>query len=226
MYIQLNGQIIYYERTGEGQRPLLLLHGNGESHSIFDELSAGLSDEYDIIAPDTRGHGQSATPSEYHYRDFATDLILLIEALGLKQPLVLGFSDGAITAMLAASKRPELFGGLILCGGNLTPEGVIKKEYKLLKKANKKAKVNPLTKLLYSEPQITSSDLSHISCPTIVMAGENDLIRPEETKKIAGGISGSKLYILAGEDHGSYPTSYLKMKPYLDELAAMTSRMS
>ena len=226
MYIQLNGQIIYYERNGEGKCPLLLLHGNGEDHTIFNSMISAYQAEYDIIAPDTRGHGQSATPSEYHYNDFATDLILLIEALELVNPLVIGYSDGAITAMLAAMERPDLFGGIILCGGNLTPDGIVKKEYRLLKKAYKRADASPLTKLLYEEPNIPERFLSRIKCPALVMAGENDLIKPEETKKIAKEIPGSKLYILPGEDHGSYATDPVKMKPYVDELAVMTSRIS
>lgn len=40
MVIQLNSQVIWYEKSGEGD-PVILLHGNQESHEIFDELAAG-----------------------------------------------------------------------------------------------------------------------------------------------------------------------------------------
>ena len=49
MYIQLNGQILYYEKYGEGQ-PFLLVHGNGETHEIFDVLIPELAEHYTVYA--------------------------------------------------------------------------------------------------------------------------------------------------------------------------------
>ena len=66
MYIQLNGQILYYEKYGEGQ-PFLLVHGNGETHEIFDVLIPELAEHYTVYAIDSRGHGLSASPKELHY---------------------------------------------------------------------------------------------------------------------------------------------------------------
>ena len=68
MYIQLNGQILYYEKYGEGQ-PFLLVHGNGETHEIFDVLIPELAEHYTVYAIDSRGHGLSASPKELHYMD-------------------------------------------------------------------------------------------------------------------------------------------------------------
>ena len=59
MYIQLNGQVIYYEKTGEGS-PVILVHGNKESHKIFDVLIPELSKQHTVYALDSRGHGRSA----------------------------------------------------------------------------------------------------------------------------------------------------------------------
>ncbi|MCR4611432.1 MAG: hypothetical protein K5644_06005, partial [Lachnospiraceae bacterium] len=66
MLIQLDGQVLYYEKTGEG-KPLIMLHGNGESHEIFDRAVDILSETYTVYAIDSRGQGQSAIPSEFHY---------------------------------------------------------------------------------------------------------------------------------------------------------------
>ena len=49
MYIQLNGQIIYYEKTGEGS-PVILAHGNNETHKIFDALIPQLSKKHTVYA--------------------------------------------------------------------------------------------------------------------------------------------------------------------------------
>ena len=46
---------LFYEVTGQG-RPLILLHGNGEDHSIFDKAVAQLAQRFQVFAIDTRGH--------------------------------------------------------------------------------------------------------------------------------------------------------------------------
>ena len=48
MYIQLNSQVLYYEHCGEGKQSLILLHGNGETHEIFDRLMETLASDFDI----------------------------------------------------------------------------------------------------------------------------------------------------------------------------------
>ena len=83
MYIQLDNQVLYYEKTGETGPEVVLLHGNGESHEIFDELVSKLREDHQVITMDSRGHGLSATPSELHYADMAGDVINLITELEL-----------------------------------------------------------------------------------------------------------------------------------------------
>ena len=211
MYAQLNSQIIFYEKWGEGKRNIIMLHGNGESHEIFTELSDALKDDYTIYAPDTRGHGLSATPKEYHYEDMAGDLINFIRFIDVKNPDILGFSDGAIIAMISAIREPELFGTLFLCGGNLSPKGLSFKAAHEIKKARKRER-SPLSELMLNEPDISPDMLSRIISKTYVIAGEKDMIKESETRKIASSISDSKLLILPGEDHGSYVNHSDKLK--------------
>ena len=128
MYIQLNGQVIYYEKTGEGS-PVILAHGNMETHKIFDVLTPELSRKHTVYALDTRGHGQSSVPREYHYEDMAEDIAAFVQALELVRPAFYGFSDGGITGLIAAAKYPAMFSALAVSGANLTPSG-----FKLLPK--------------------------------------------------------------------------------------------
>ena len=79
MYIQLNSQVICYEKTGEGA-PVILIHGNTEDHHIFDRLIEDMEKDHTVYAMDSRGHGESATPKEFHYADMAEDVINLIKA--------------------------------------------------------------------------------------------------------------------------------------------------
>lgn len=202
MYIQLNSQIICYEKTGEGS-PVILIHGNKGDHHVFDELAASMSIEHTVYAMDSRGYGESATPKEYHYADMAEDVINLIDALSIEKPYLIGFSDGAIIALLVAIKRSELLGGIICCGANLTPDGLKHKDLRETKKDYKKTK-DPKTLMMLTEPNITSSDLKKIKVPAIIIAGENDCIKEKETESIAKGIDGAILQILPGENHFSY----------------------
>ena len=80
MYIQLNSQVICYEKTGEGS-PVILIHGNKGDHHTFDALAETMSNYHTVYAMDSRGYGESATPKEYHYKDMAEDVINLINAL-------------------------------------------------------------------------------------------------------------------------------------------------
>lgn len=202
MYIQLNSQIISYEKTGEGS-PVILLHGNGEDHHIFDALAETMSADHTVYAMDSRGHGESATPKAYHYKDMASDVINLIEGLEIDHPVIFGFSDGGIIALLAAIKRSDLLRGIICCGANLSPDGLTRKalhEIKKLYKTNKDSR----TLLMLEEPDIKPADLSAITVPALIFAGENDMVKEKETAKIAANIPDSKVQIFKNQDHSSY----------------------
>jgi len=218
MYVQLESQVIYYDKVGEG-RPMVLLHGNGEDHEIFKELMAALEGQFTMYAMDTRGHGGSATPSTYHYEEMAEDAYQLIRFLELEQPIILGFSDGAILAMLLEINHPGTAGQLILCGGNTTPKGLEGYAYREIKKRFKKLG-NPLDELMIKEPNITKAQLQGIGAKTMVLAGEKDIIRKKETKYIASSIPGATMEILPGENHFSYLINSDKLK---ERIIAFTS---
>ena len=66
MYIGVNGIQLYYEKTGHG-RPLIMVHGNSEDHTIFKEAVEVLKEHFTCYTPDSRGHGQSSPCRELHY---------------------------------------------------------------------------------------------------------------------------------------------------------------
>ncbi|MBR4707139.1 MAG: alpha/beta hydrolase [Pseudobutyrivibrio sp.] len=202
MYIQLNSQVICYEKTGEGT-PVILIHGNKGDHHTFDELAETMSREHTVYAMDSRGYGESATPKEYHYSDMANDVINLIKALEIQKPYLIGFSDGGIIALLVAMKAGRLLSGIVCCGANMTPAGIHHKDFKEMKKEYKKTK-DPKTLMMLTEPDITDADLRSISVPAVIIAGENDCIRKKETERIAKNIPGASIQILPDHNHFSY----------------------
>ena len=203
MYIQLDGQVLYYEVTGEG-KPLIMLHGNGESHKIFDEAIEVLSSQYKVYAIDSRGQGQSATPSEFHYIDMAYDVINFIESLNINKPILYGFSDGGIIGLHVAIHRGDLLSKLIISGANISPKGLKHSAISEIKRDYKKSGFNPLIGMMLSEPNFSISELEQITVPTHILVGSNDMIKPSDTKKLCKHIMGSTVKELPGETHSSY----------------------
>ena len=199
----VNGVILHYETAGEG-RPVVLVHGNGEDHHIFDAATEQLAKAgYKVYAPDSRGHGANEPQSEYHYTDMAEDIYQFIRAMNLEKPAFYGFSDGGIIGLLLVNSHPDCIGALAISGTNLSPDGLIPsftEEYTAINMADP----DPLITLMLTEPHIDPESLKKIAVPVLVSAGENDLILQSETERIAELIPESTLVILKGEDHGSY----------------------
>lgn len=211
MYIQLNGQVLYYEKAGEGS-PIILLHGNGESHEIFDTLIPGLAKEHTVYAIDSRGQGGSATPKSYHYADMAQDVVNFITSLEIEKPIICGYSDGAIVALMVAIVHSELLSSIVVCGANLSPVGLTGKARREIKSTYKKTG-DPLVGMMLEEPSISPESLSKITVPAIVCAGSKDIIKPKETQTIADHIPNAKLHIFEGETHSSYVEHSDKLLP-------------
>ena len=85
---------LFYEARGAGF-PLILLHGNGECHDYIEHQIEYFSKFYRVIAPDTRGHGQSPRGGgDFSIRRFSEDLHDFMLELDIHRAHLLGFSDG------------------------------------------------------------------------------------------------------------------------------------
>ncbi|WP_073080439.1 alpha/beta fold hydrolase [Chitinophaga jiangningensis] len=114
-YIHSNNIRIHYTRTGGNKPPVILLHGLMTSGLCWTLLARALENEYDVIMPDSRGHGLSDVPETgYQYADLANDVVGLIRSLKLKAPVLIGHSMGGMTAAVVASLNPTLLSRVIL----------------------------------------------------------------------------------------------------------------
>ena len=201
--IRVNGVDLHYVKVGQG-RPVILLHGNGEDHHLFQTQIRQLSQAgYCVYAPDSRGHGANPPLPEYHFDDMAEDIYAFIRALGLKQPALYGHSDGGIIALLLEIHHPGTLGAMAVSGTNLSPEGVLPSLLEEFSEIVRK-EPNPLITLMLTEPHIDPEALREVRIPVLVTAGENDLILREETDRIASMLPRATLIIVPGADHGSY----------------------
>lgn len=110
-----NSMEISYLQWSDRGRPLLLLHGMADHALVWSSLGDYLSSNYQVIAPDLRGHGESGKPATgYHFQDYIGDLRALINHLGWRQAHILGHSWSAKIAAIWATQQPEVFKSLIL----------------------------------------------------------------------------------------------------------------
>lgn len=209
---------LYYEKAGQG-RPVILLHGNGESHEIFDKLVPELSRRFTVYAIDSRGHGKSTKVKTLDYNIMAEDIVEFIRVLKLEKPVLYGFSDGGILGLLIASKHPDLLSKLIISGANIRPEGLKIKYIKIFRFIYFITR-SPKYKLMLTQPNISDEELNKIKTETYVLAGSEDMIEEEHTRHIAECIPKSTLKIIEGENHMSYvthsPKLYGIIKPFLE----------
>jgi pimeloyl-ACP methyl ester carboxylesterase len=116
--IELNGLRLHYTRTGGDKPPLVLAHGFSEDGLVWTALAEVLEDEYDVIMPDARGHGQSdAAETGLGTAELASDLHGIISELGLNKPAVLGHSMGGMTTFALAGLYPDVPGAILVEDG-------------------------------------------------------------------------------------------------------------
>jgi pimeloyl-ACP methyl ester carboxylesterase len=211
-YVNSGSANIYYELYGEeNEVVLVLLHGNGENMRFFKHQIPFFEKYYKVLCIDSRGHGESGFGKDtLSLNTMAMDLLNISREMGFKSINVLGFSDGANIAMIAASRQEGLIKNLVLVGGNMNVWGFKPGTFATVMLAyactslagliDKTKKVNgEILALMVREPNITKEDLSCIDARTLVLAGTNDMIREGQTKKIASSIPNSKLKIMEGD---------------------------
>jgi pimeloyl-ACP methyl ester carboxylesterase len=210
-FTEVNGIRLYYETYGTGF-PLILLHGNSQSIKDFNKQIPILSKHFKVIALDTRGHGKStANDEQLSYELFASDVEALVAYLKLDSINILGWSDGGNTGLILAMNENIRIHKLAVMGSNLYNKRssvkplinvFIKMKSKKLKKEHQEESFNyKLVQLLLNEPNISPEDLHKIICPTLVMAGSNDVIKEKHTKLIKKNIVNSELVIIEKANH-------------------------
>lgn len=215
-YYEIRGIKMYVEIYGQGT-PLLFIHGNGGSINNFTKQIPYFSQKYKVIVADSRAHGKSIDPADsISYEMMADDFAELLDAMKIDSAYVIGWSDGGINGLLMAIRHPEKVKKLAITGASLRPDttAVPQEVWDMVTPTYNRLKGKPdknerekggykLLKLLVENPHIPLSDLQKISCPTLVIGGDHDVIKEEHTLEIYKNIPKAYLWILPNSGHST-----------------------
>jgi pimeloyl-ACP methyl ester carboxylesterase len=162
-----------------------------------------------VIAADSRGHGRSTDSDEpLSYGQMSDDMLKLLDLLKIDQVDVVGWSDGGIIGLDLAMRHPERVRRLVTIGANYDVDGLVDRpttplaiphpplRYRLWPVFYRK-----VVTMWQTQPHYTLNDLGHIKAPTLVVAGEFDVIKREHTDQLANAIPDSKEIIIEGGAH-------------------------
>jgi pimeloyl-ACP methyl ester carboxylesterase len=224
-YASINGINIYYEIHGDGNMPLVLIHGGGSTiETSFSKILPLISVHHKVIAVELQAHGRTSDrDAPESFEQDADDVAALLEYLKIDKTNVLGFSNGGTTTIQIAIRYPHIINKLIIISANYKRDGMISGFFEgkqnatlddmpeVLKTAYLKVMPdkNKLQVMFDKDKErmlnfrdFTEDDLHAIKAPTLLMAADHDVVTLEHIVKMSQLIPGSRLVILPGT-HGS-----------------------
>lgn len=221
-YVQLGEVRTYYEEDGEGERMVLLAPGLADSRA-FERNVPGLAQHFRVYRPDRRGHGRTPDVEEpITYAQMAEDTIAFLERVVGGPACLVGHSDGAPVALIAALKRPDLVRRLVFGAGvfhhdGWAPGAIDMDDEVTAFFTDYWGAVAPdgpehfpvvsakLDRMHREEPTLTTADLAGYPGPALVMVGDSDDEIPiEHTLALREGLPDAQLAVVPGVEHGLF----------------------
>jgi pimeloyl-ACP methyl ester carboxylesterase len=220
-YVEHDGARIWYAAYGAGL-PVILLHGGlGHSGNWGYQVPALVGNGYRAIVIDSRGHGHSTRDARpYTYELMASDVSAVMDALHLAKAGLIGWSDGACTALVLASKAPTRVAGVFFFACNMDPSGAKpiteftpilrrcmsrhRQDYKQLSATPDQfdAFSDAVGLMQQTQPNYSAHDLAQISVPVAIVQSEHDeFIKREHAEYLARSIPHAEFIFLPGVSH-------------------------
>ncbi|MBC6111148.1 alpha/beta hydrolase [Pedobacter sp. CCM 8938] len=223
-YAPVNGIKMYYEIYGEGDIPLVLIHGGGSTiETSFSNILPLLSGK--VIAVELQAHGRTSDRDEPEsFEQDADDVFALLKHLKIEKANILGFSNGATTTLQIAIRHPEAVNKIVVISGTYKRDGMIAGFFEGMEKASLDNMPEPL-KIAYLKvnpnqaglvtmfnkdknrminfKDYADEDIQSIKAKALIMVADHDVITLEHTIKLSRLIQNAQLAILPGI-HGSF----------------------
>ncbi|MFI6654778.1 alpha/beta fold hydrolase [Streptomyces sp. NPDC050523] len=245
-YAKVNGLEMYYEThgtDGTGQRPLVLLHGGAHTVGLsFAAVLPTLSEGRRVVAPELQGHGHTAdTEREMSVAAFASDVVALLDELGIQQADFVGFSLGGLTALEIAVRHPERVGRLVLAATHYRQDGYhdevrtpdyssarLPGEADFQEMADAYAAVAPhpehfqdflgkVSGAAHATLEWTADDLRALTAPTLLIVGDTDFVRVEHAAQMQELIPDARLAVVPATTHVALMRRTSVLLPLLTE---------
>ena len=219
-FVENDGARIWYATYGSGPAVILLHGGLGNAGNWGYQVPALVAAGRRVVVIDSRGHGRSTRDMRpYHYAQMAGDVLAVMDCLELTKAALVGWSDGACTALILADQRPERVPGVFFFACNMDPSGTLefkptpvidrcfsrhRKDYQALSATPDafESFVGDVSKMMASEPNYAATDLAGIKVPVAVVLGDNDeFIKREHADYLARSIPDAELILLPEVSH-------------------------
>ena len=219
-YVEHDGTRIWYAAFGTGA-PVILLHGGlGHGGNWGYQVPALVDSGYRTMVIDSRGHGRSTRDDRpYSYELMASDVLAVMDKLHIEKTALVGWSDGACTALILASEAPERVAGVFFFACNMDPSGTKEieftptlkrcfnrhvKDYEQL--STTPDKFNEFSRAVglmqRTQPNFSADDLAKIRVPVAIVHSEHDeFIKREHAEYLARTIPHAEFLYLYGVSH-------------------------
>jgi pimeloyl-ACP methyl ester carboxylesterase len=219
-YVTVNGLRTWHETSGAGE-PAVLLHGGFSGADSWAATSTALAGGgYQVFVPERRGHAHTPdVPGPVSYAVMAQDTIAYLDQEVGGPSHLIGWSDGAVVALLVAQRRPDLARSLVLIGQYFSSSGRVQpgivdylatapQARDFLRRGYEKASPDgpghfdvvfaKFMEMYQAEPEIDLATLAGVQVPALVMQGDRDDVTLEHSAAVVAALGAGRLAVLPG----------------------------
>jgi pimeloyl-ACP methyl ester carboxylesterase len=219
-HVGSDGASIWYADCSEGPAVFLLHGGLGNAGNWGHQIAPLVEAGYRAVLIDSRGHGRSTRDDRpYSYELMATDVLAVMDTLGIGKAAIVGWSDGACTGLILGHRHPDRIAGVFFFACNVDPSGTLpfemtpliercfsrhKQDYAALSPTPEKFDefVEAVGLMQRTQPNYSATDLGEITVPvTIVQAERDEFIKMEHADYLARSVPGARLVMLPDVTH-------------------------
>jgi pimeloyl-ACP methyl ester carboxylesterase len=220
-YVDVDGLATWHEVHGSG-RPVVLLHGAfGGAASWSFQVPALVGAGYRVYVPERRGHAHTPdVEGPLTYGVMADDTAAYLDRVVGGPAHLVGWSDGAVVALLVGQRRPELVDRLVLIGqwynssgkggGDLLDQlsagggqlmAFLRAEYDRVSPDGPEhfpVVYDKTVRMVTTEPELDLGSLATVAAPTLVLQGDRDEVTLEHSAAVAAALPHGRLAVLPG----------------------------
>jgi len=219
-YLEVDGRQVWHEVSGTGD-PVVLLHGAFAGASSFAAQTPALVDAgFEVYVPERRGHAHTPdVDGPLTYSVMADDTIAYLESVLPDGAHLVGWSDGAVVALLVAMRRPALVRRMVLIGQYYNFDGrvpdtsidaflhspdviqFLRQEYDALSPDGPDHFTVVFDKTMHmidTEPQLDLAEFGAVTAPTLVLQGDRDEVTVEHALAVVAALRDARLAVLPG----------------------------